>query len=191
MKILSCTLMLILLSGCTTNNSIIEKYINDNFYNVQSLQIIEVAEPDSAYSPYRQLLSLDYFYNAATTKMLMYSVQAFEEKNKKKAILLLDSALSIYDSISNQYDSITHKCFLAVDFPNINTNPKNRIFINAKYRINGKLEEQRFYFNENENKIGHCENDIKKAAQKLLQSMEELDNEREKVQKDKKIYTLK
>ena len=51
--------MLILLSGCTTNNSIIEKYINDNFYNVQSLQIIEVAEPDSAYSPYRQLLSLE------------------------------------------------------------------------------------------------------------------------------------
>lgn len=189
MKILQYVLMLILFYGCTKDNTAIKKYITDNFHDVQSLQIIEVTEPDSTYSPYNQLLALDYFYMKASSQMAAYSLQAFEAKNKKQSTLFLDSALTLYNNITNEYDSITRKCFLAIDFPSSNMGEKNRKSVNVKYKINnGKIENQRFFFNENNNNIGHCESDIKKLAFKLIKTIDNFKDQREKIERDKRYF---
>ncbi len=98
-KLLFLSLSALCLSGCSSKTETpLEIYLNEHNQNLKSLEIIEVSEIDSAYSPYKELMSLSYMYSKlgadiAKTKRK----KAFKAKSNKEAIAILDSALNIYN----------------------------------------------------------------------------------------------
>lgn len=149
------------LSGCTSK---IEQYIRDKEPNIISLEIIEVSKEDSAYSPYNTLLSLSVEYASLGADISNLENKAMQEKSKEKVVEGLNNAIKQYEKEETEISKIFFNCCRYVNLPSICEEPFNRKFVNVKYRLNGKLIEQRFFFNKDGKSIGHTDADIKKIA---------------------------
>lgn len=187
MKAILFIYMLVLpLNGCSSKTETpLEAYIKKQNPNLESLEIIEVSEMDSIYSPYKELLSLSYIYSKLGADIVELSAKAFEAKSSKEAISLLDSALNIYTKENAKLDPITTKCFKSIDYPSL-IDEKNRVFIKAKYAINGNIEERYFYFNEDGKTIGHTDEDIRKSANDVFYSQQSLLKDKKEIESDKR-----
>lgn len=93
---LSFTLMLILslAMGCSTktkntstsiSKTEVKEYINKIYPSCNSIDILEMTPPDSIYSPYRQLISLQLLYTSVSRDMASYSLRASEAESKKRS----------------------------------------------------------------------------------------------------------
>ena len=194
---------LILLVSCNhqqTNNSkkenAVEAYIKEHTEHLDSLAIIEESEIDSIYSPFNELLSLSYIYLQLDRKVLECSNKIFEMNNKKEAIACIDSVLSEYEKENEEIEPVADKCFRALEFDLTDNCTKNRIYQKVKYILNGKSVEQRFYYNKNDNRIGHTDEDIAKKAKEVIYNMKssrrsklELENDKRDIKKG--IYQFK
>lgn len=184
-KLLFAPLLILCLICCSKAKTPIETYLKEHNPNLKSLEIIEVSETDSTYSPYRELMSLSYMYTSLGTDIASLNSKAFEAKSNKEAISILDSALSIYTQEYSRLDSTTSKCFKAIDFPDLATE-KNRICAKAKYKIDGEVKERFFYFNADGETIGHTDEDIRNLANEILSELKILRNAKREVEKDKR-----
>lgn len=184
-KILFAPLLILCLICCSKAKTPIETYLKEHNPNLESLEMIEVSETDSAYSPYRELISLSYVYTDLDADIASLNSKAFKAKSNKEAISILDSALNIYTQEYSRLDSITFKCFRAIDFSDLATE-KNRICAKAKYKIDGEVKEQRFYFNADGETIGHTDEDIRNLANEILSELKSLRKTKEEVEKDKR-----
>lgn len=153
-----------ILSSCTTP---VEKYIKENEPNIQSLEIIETSKEDSAYSSYNTLLSLNLEYVEIGANMSELQNKAMQEGTKEAAIAMLDSALNLYDRKTKEISKIFFNCCRYIRLPSICEEPFNRKFVNVKYRLNGELIEQRFFFNNNGKSIGHTDADIQHLSKEV------------------------
>lgn len=98
-KLLFLSLSALCLSGCSSKTETpLEIYLNEHNQNLKSLEIIEVSEIDSAYSPYKELMSLSYMYSKLGADIAKLNAKAFKAKSNKEAIAILDSALNIYNA---------------------------------------------------------------------------------------------
>lgn len=163
----------------------LEAYIKKQNPNLESLEIIEVSERDSIYSPYKELMSLSYIYSKLGVDIVELSAKAFEAKSGKEAIFLLDSALTMYTKENAKLNEVANKCFKAIDYPSL-IDEKNRVFIKAKYAINGNIEERNFYFNEDGETIGHTDEDIRKIANDVFYSQQSLLKDKKEIESDKR-----
>ena len=185
-KLLFALLSVLCLNGCSTKTGTpLEIYLNKHNPNLSSLEIIEVSEIDSIYSPYKELMSLSYMYSKLGADIAKLNAKAFEAKSTKEAILILDSALNIYNQEDAKLDPITNKCFKSIDFPSL-VDDKNRIYIKAKYKIDGKTQEHNFYFNEDGKTIGHTEEDIRQSANDVLSGLNSAHDAKREIEKDKR-----
>lgn len=187
MKKLLFTLFSILyLNGCSTKTETpLETYLKEHNSNLSSLEIIEVSEIDSIYSPYKELMSLSYMYSKLGADIAKLNAKAFKAKSNKEAILILDSALNIYTQEDAKLDPITNKCLKSIDFPGL-VGEKNRVYIKAKYKIDRKTKEYNFYFNEDGKTIGHTDEDIRHSADNVLAGLNSARNAKREVEKDKR-----
>ena len=62
----------------------------------------------------------------------------------------------------------------------------NRIYIKAKYKIDGKTQEHNFYFNEDGKTIGHTEEDIRQSANDVLSGLNSAHDAKREIEKDKR-----
>lgn len=95
-KLLFISLFVLCLIGCSKASTPLETYLKEHNSNLKSLEILEVSEIDSIYSPYRELMSLSYMYSKLAADIAKLNAKAFEAKSNKEAISILDSALNIY-----------------------------------------------------------------------------------------------
>lgn len=184
-KLLFAPLFILCLICCSKAKTPIETYLKEHNPNLESLEILEVSEIDSIYSPFRELMSLSYMYVSLGADIASLNSKAFKAKSNKEAILILDSALNIYTQEYSRLDSITSKCFRAIDFPDLVTE-KDRICAKAKYKIDGEVKNQRFYFNADGETIGHTDEDIRNLANEILSELESLRKAKREVEKDKR-----
>lgn len=185
-KLLFALLFVVCLSACSTKTGTpLEIYLKEHNTNLSSLEIIEVSEIDSIFSPYKELMSLSYMYSKLSADIAKLNARAFKAKSNKEAILILDSALNIYNQEDAKLNPITNKCLKSIDFPNL-IDEKNRIYIKAKYKINGKTKEQKFYFNENGKTIGHTDEDIRRSANDVLSGLNSARAAKRELEKDKR-----
>lgn len=185
-KLLFLSLSALCLSSCSSKTETpLEIYLNEHNQNLKSLEIIEVSEIDSAYSPYKELMSLSYMYSKLGADIAKLNAKAFKAKSNKEAIAILDSALNIYNQEDAKLDPITNKCFKSIDFPEL-IDEKNRIYIKAKYKIDGKTQEHNFYFNEDGKTIGHTEEDIRQSANDVLSGLNSTHDAKREIEKDKR-----
>lgn len=184
-KLLFAPLFILCLICCSKTKTPIETYLKEHNPNLKSLEMIEVSETDSTYSPYRELMSLSYMYTSLGADIASLNSKAFKAKSNKEAISILDSALNIYTQEYSRLDSTTSKCFKAIDFPDLATE-KNRIYAKAKYKIDGEVKEQCFYFNADGETIGHTDEDIRNLTNEILSELKSLSNAKREVEKDKR-----
>ena len=92
---------------------------------------------------------------------------------------------NIYNQEDAKLDPITNKCFKSIDFPEL-IDEKNRIYIKAKYKIDGKTQEHNFYFNEDGKTIGHTEEDIRQSANDVLSGLNSAHDAKREIEKDKR-----
>lgn len=196
--LLSFTLMLILflVMGCSTkikntstsiSKTEVKEYINKIYPSCNSIDILETTPPDSIYSPYRQLISLQLLYTSVSRDMASYSLRASKAESKKEALSLIDSALYKYNNADIEFDSIFQQCVFVSDFPDTTYLNKNRIFIHVKYKVDNTIEEQNFYFNNDGKSIGHSDIDIKRAAKDALNAHRDMISQKQDVMYDKKL----
>ena len=133
----------------------------------------------------KELMSLSYMYSKLGADIAKLNAKAFKAKSNKEAIAILDSALNIYNQEDAKLDPITNKCFKSIDFPEL-IDEKNRIYIKAKYKIDGKTQEHNFYFNEDGKTIGHTEEDIRQSANDVLSGLNSAHDAKREIEKDKR-----
>lgn len=185
-KLTFITLIVLCINSCSDKpETSLELYLNEHNPDLKSLEMIEVSKIDSVYSPYKELSALSYMYSKLAADITKLHAKAFETKSNKEAILLLDSALNIYAKEDAKLDPITNKCFKSIDFPSL-IDEKNRVYIKAKYKINGKTKEGEFYFNEDGKTIGHTNEDIRKSADDVFKQLTITRDEKRKIESDKR-----
>lgn len=168
-----------------SDKEIIADYLNKTEKIANNIEIIEVSQPDSLYSPYNTLQSISYICAVTSHDMIKYSSRAWKEDNLKKSLALLDSAINLYKTENHRLDSALFKCSLAIDFPQYEPKKINRKSLNAKYRIDGELHENIFFFNRDTNSIGHTSDENKVLYLKAQKSISELDNTYREILRDK------
>lgn len=184
MKKIITLITLICLYGCAPSK--IESYLKENEPNLTTLEILEESEIDSIYSPYEKLMELSYGCMDLNTKMSELHSLAFEAKSKNESILLLDSAISIYEIEHENIKTSVYDNLSAVDYPIISKLPKNMNCIQVKYRIDGALTEQRFYFNKDDSSIRYTDIDIKEVAKSLISYLNDSHSAKREIEKDRK-----
>ncbi|WP_291600949.1 hypothetical protein [Bacteroides sp.] len=149
------------LTLCSCGKSKVETFLREKEPNITTLEIIEESKEDSAYTPYNTLLSLNMEYASIGADISKLREKAMQEESKDKVIMYLDSAINVHKKRSGEISKILFNCHRYISLPSICEEPFNRKFITAKYRLNGKLKEQRFFFNNDGKSIGHTDEDTK------------------------------
>jgi hypothetical protein len=160
------------LCSCDSRKRDIEAYLKKNEPVFHSLEIIEVSKLENIYSPFDYAMSLTLQYAKILSEMSSLHTSALEATSKKETLRLLDEAITVGHSI----DSIVHVLFVEIDYPILAKKPHNRTGCKAKYRLNGVLKENTFYYNRNENTIGHTDKDIREYGEKIVKYMHQRDN---------------
>lgn len=141
--ILSFTVLAILCS-CSNPQNDIKKYLEKNTSVLNSLEFIEVADVDSVYSPFRELISASVWCSAAKSEISRSWSESTEDNFREKALALEDSLKGEYDRVIeillNAERVLNTKEF------NLEVAPHNRIGVKAKYRVNGRLRTDWFYY---------------------------------------------
>ena len=179
-------LLCMMCSMCSNPEKMIEKYLQDHEQILNSLEFIEVSEIDSMYSPFNELRELTIRYAETSSKISKYINQAWHSHSEKECLIYLDSAYN-HSKIETAFlDSIATDYFEAVDFPSLCLENPNYRAVKAKYRINGILKEDYFYFERNEkNSIGHSSIDNKRYCREIIEYLREI-REKEREIPDKK-----
>jgi hypothetical protein len=171
---------------CSCGKSKVETFLREKEPNVTTLEIIEESKEDSAYTPYNTLLSLDMEYASIGADISNLRNKAMQEKSKEKIIMYLDSAINMHEKDTKEISKIFFNCSRYIKLPAICEEPYNRKFIRAKYRLNGELIEQRFFFNNDGKDIGHTDADIKALAKKVETTAYETLNIKEDIVRDRR-----
>lgn len=171
---------------CSCNKSKVETFLREKEPNITTLEIIEESKEDSTYTPYNALLSLDMEYTNIGADISNLRNKAMQEKSKEKIIMYLDSAINMHEKETKEISKIFFNCSRYIKLPAICEEPYNSKFINAKYRLNGELIEQRFFFNNDGENIGHTDADIKTLAKRVETTAYETLNIKESIVKDRR-----
>lgn len=135
----------ILLYSCSNPEKDIKAYLEKSAPVLNSLEFMEVSDVDSVYDPYFDLndiwlLSMGY-REAVSKAMYEYDGESYK-----------DRANFVTDSLKAMYDSITD-CLITVEatmnlkaLNNYYQAPMNSRGIKAKFRLNGQLRDDIFYY---------------------------------------------
>jgi hypothetical protein len=157
----------LLLCSCDSRKKDIESYLKKNEPVFHSLEIIEISKLESVYSPFEYAMGITMLYAETFTKMSSIHLSALKATSKKETLRLLDESITVGHSI----DSMVHELFVEIDYPILTKKVHNRMGCKAKYRLNGVLTENTFYYNRNENTIGHTDEDIREYGDKIVEYM--------------------
>jgi hypothetical protein len=134
---------------------------------VDSFSIEKIEGPDSVYTPYRRLMACSLLAAQNISSLYRYQNAIYEGKNRK---IYQDSIAMLVADM----DTIRHRIMTAdIDnqFPKIASESYNRLAVTVKYRLNGRLNEQVFYYEGDGQSISHCTADnfelIKKTDEVL------------------------
>jgi hypothetical protein len=172
------------LSSCDSRKRDIEAYLKKNEPVFHSLEIIEVSKSESIYSPFDYAMSLTFQYVEILSEMTKLQTSALEASSKKETLKLLDEAITVGHSI----DSLVHELLIEIDYPILAKKPHNRVGCKAKYRLNGILTENTFYYNRNESTIGHTDKDIKKYGKEIVEYIHQRTDNEIEIKKDIRDY---
>lgn len=140
-------LFLIVIGLCSCTDTVkreVQRYLENNVAFLESLEIMEVSEIDSAYNPTISLIGASILNSTSLSKV--YSAYEYEDYTES-----LDRFNFVLDSLSGSFDAIdsvlmnTERLFRFMEFDIDATSP-NAKGVKVKYRINGLLRTDLFYY---------------------------------------------
>ena len=140
-------LFLIVIGLCSCTDTVkreVQRYLENNVAFLGSLEILEASDIDSVYNPSLNLLWASILNSEALSKV--YSVYDYEDYAES-----LDRFNFVLDSLSESFDAIdsvlmnTERLFRFMEFDIDATSP-NAKGVKVKYRINGLLRTDLFYY---------------------------------------------
>ena len=163
MKKITFLLFWALLLSCTsasTGKRQILNYLKEHT-NGTEYTIIDVSEPDSLYSPFEAINSLRISSSMQYADLMEQFSQAYDKPTRKERRA---SALAVAAKADSVYHAISQDCR---DIAIVLTNPScfpekaNRIGYKARYKVDGRLQEDVFYLERNGKGIGHTASSLK------------------------------
>lgn len=133
-----------LLYSCSNPENDIEKYLKENTPMLNSLEFVEVSEIDSVYSPLDELFGASLWCTEARSVILKAWGNSTEYNFKEKVSAVEDSLKAGYDRVMEILIN-TERVLNMREF-DVDVDTHNRRGIKAKYRINGRLRTDWFYY---------------------------------------------
>jgi hypothetical protein len=157
-------------------SDLIADYVNSHSMYVESFSIVEIGTPDSVYTPYYALQTSSYIANQDIALLYRYQ-NSISDGNDRK--VYSDSIAMLV----SEMDSLHHE-LIAADvqnqLPKNTGKPNNCIAVTAKFRLNGRLDEQTFYYSLDGQYISHTTAD----NFALIKKTDEYDREFRRVYRD-------
>ena len=185
-KIITFLITLSLISCVDNDKEVIADFLKNSLKSANTIEIIEISKADSLYSPYNELMSLDLLCAFTSTSMVKYSSKAWEVQSKKESIAYLDSAITLYQTERQKIDSVLFQSNSALSSPLYIKGKDNRKAVKVKYKVDGNICNDTFFFNKGSSSIGHRHSDIQLIINKLKLDILEIDKEFREAEKDKK-----
>lgn len=132
----------------------IRNYIENNEKKLISLEILEVSDLVEMYSPFENIIGLHWVLMNISKKSNYGKIKPEYEKDFLRV-----------EEFINDIDPI-----IVTNYYNSDIKEPNRQGVVCKYRLNGVLEENVFYYENNNSKIGHDFKTVKKVYATLLKT---------------------
>lgn len=136
-------------------SELVTEYANSHFNYTDSFSIVSIEGPDSAYSPYRRLLSCSYIASSDLTRLYQYQNAIYDGKNRKA---YTDSIAMLVSDIDTIYKRII-TADLDNQFPKTASEPYNRLAVRVNYLLDGRPNSQFFFYEADGLSISHCTSD--------------------------------
>jgi hypothetical protein len=150
-------------------SELVTEFVNSHFTYVDSFSIEKIEGPDSVYTPYRRLMACSYFASKNISMLYKYQNAIYDGENKK---IYLDSIAMLVADMDTIRDRII-TADIDNQFPKMASEPYNRLAVTVKYRLNGRLNEQVFYYDGDGLSISHCSADNFELIKKIDESLDE------------------
>ena len=147
-------------TSCSSPKEDVENYIRNEHPLVQSLEIIEIGKIDSMRSTNKQVLAANLLAYMIMDKSDYIEPHRYASRGTYD---VPDSLYSQYDLV----DSICTETMLYIDFNGHLERPYNTLGVEAKYRLNGNLYEDVFFY-DNNGGISHSKRNIHKNFKELV-----------------------
>lgn len=160
--------ILLVLSGCQNNKARedVSLYMNNKYAQVGNIEIIEYSSIDSLYSPFNAFMSIILQYSELNLEVEKEYAKVADMKSLKAMREQLDKAISISDE--ELYSQFTNELYF-IDNPDALSVPKNRLGVKAKFSFLGEENEAYFFYNTNEDTIGHSSLELKTKVKEITQ----------------------
>ena len=175
-----------LLSCTSSDKNLVNNYLKKTLDSKNKIEVLKTEKMDSLYTPFNRLLSISYRVAVLSCDISKAEFRMSSSGQKPSVgILIADSMMREYNKIQPVIELKIASAKKTIDDPTIKNEFDKRKAIKAIFKVNDELHEAVFYFDENENEIGHSSLDNEKmywdldrAEFKLHQAFRGLEDDR-------------
>lgn len=152
----------------------VEAYLNDKYGSVGSIEVTEISQIDSLYSPFEDLASMTLAYSGFNLTMskalaaaddLVYQQPYYPGKMKDFMKILGDALRETDDSLHRE---VLPRIMYSMDHPEKPSLDKNRIGVKAAFSVGDLQNTAYFFYNHDGQTIGHSSLENMTAFKNLL-----------------------
>lgn len=166
--------MALLCSCVSKQQKDVEAYLNEEYGMLGAIEVVEVSQVDSLYSPFESLASMTIAYSDFNSKMakslakaedLVY-LQPYYAGKMKDFLKIMNDALAETDD--SEYKANLSRVMYSMDHPDRPSLPKNRLGVEASFMVAGEEYTAYFFYNHDGQTIGHSSLENATSFKELL-----------------------